>query len=349
MAHLAIPWKTNEWGSCALLAGIAVVPVVTILLARQAAHDPTALGWLGGIAASGALVLAAALANLARVVLAIEELWPIVVVLSALGAELVVATAVGEVADLAARPSTTWVMLADIGLLVAVLGVVTVALRRGLRPPPLALGALVGAGVATLLIAPPVELAEPSVAVGAALSAVILVGYALAALLVRRHWPWSTGSRTSVSLALLALGTAHALQGHAGTATWTGLAAAGADLLAAVLLGTTLYAVVNGDFFADRRRFTALREQLLEGEEASRRERADRHALRNMVAGISMASELLEEDDLEEPTRRRLEHTIHVEAMHLRRFLDESTAPPLVDHHHHDHDGSLSVPSQLAR
>lgn len=334
-------------GACALLAAVAAAPLVVIIIARQATQDATGLGSMTGVAVTTALVTAAALANLARVVLALSELWPVAVVLAALAANRVIATAVSELAALDAVPPTTWLMVTDLGVVCSVLVVAWLLPRRSLAPPPLALGAVLGVCFGSLLVTPPVVLGEPTATVQALLAGALVVGYAMLALLVARHWPWSTGSRHTVSLALVVLGSAHALHGYAGDAAWAGLLGAVADLLAAVLIATTLYAVVNGGFFADRRRFTALREQLLEGEEATRRARADQHAVRNMVAGITMASELLEDAELEEPTRLRLQHTIHVEAVHLRLLLDESGTPPAV--RDNQHDDSPAVRRQLAQ
>jgi hypothetical protein len=79
---------------------------------------------------------------------------------------------------------------------------------------------------------------------------------------------------------------------------------------------------------------------MLREAEDRRRERTTRHAMRNMVAAISMAAEVLEGGELEEPVRRRLEHTIFVEATRLRCLLEE-TAAALQSVHH---DGRRAVP-----
>jgi hypothetical protein len=120
------------------------------------------------------------------------------------------------------------------------------------------------------------------------------------------------------------------------------LMAGGAGVVGALGRRTTL---LGRDLSDHRRSASELRRRLVLEDEVRSRERTTRHAMRNMVAGISMAAELLEEGDLDEPVRRRLEHTIYVEAVKLRGLLDDTSAARRAAHH----DGSPTAQDQTHR
>ena len=120
------------------------------------------------------------------------------------------------------------------------------------------------------------------------------------------------------------------------------LVAGGAGVVGALGRRT---AALGRDLSRHRRSTSQLRDRIVLEDDLRRRERSTRHAMRNMVAGISMAAELLEEGDLEEPVRRRLEHTIYLEAVRLRGLLDETSATRRATHH----DGGPTVPDHTHR
>jgi len=300
------------------VAATSAIVVVGLLLHAQLGSDVRVLGWPSAIAVSAALVLAAALANLARSARPGEEVWPVVVLFSALAAHQVVTTTLGLMVGRGDEPSTTWVMEVDIGVLGAVLALALLPPALGFRPPPLALGAALGLTAAVALVAPPFAAPDGSLATRTALSVAVWLSYALVAgFIVYRHWPWNDRTRTWMMLAVLCLGFAEAAQGLAETSAWTSVVGVMAQLVAAGLLTTSMYTVMRDDLMAHRRHIHALRDRLIIEESHVRRDRSQQHAMRNLVAGITMAAELLEDDSLEDPTRRRLEHRIHLEAVEL--------------------------------
>ena len=300
-----------------------------MLLHDQLGNHPTGLRWPSGIVVSAALVLAAALANLTRSARPGDEIWPVVVLLSALAAHQVVTTTLGLMAGRGDEPSATWAMEVDIGVLVVALALCLLLPTLGIRPPPLALGTALGLTAAAALAAAPFEAPDGSLVTRTLLSVTLWVGYALvAAAVVHRHWPWNDLTRTWMMLAVMCLGVADAVQAPAETWVWAGVIGVVAQLAAAWLLATSMYTVVREDLMAHRRHIHALRDRLIAEEDHLRQDRFNQHAMRNLAAGITMAAELLEDDDLEEPTRRRLEHRIHLEAEQLCGLFEQRSAPP---------------------
>lgn len=346
MAHPIISRQPTGSGACWLISAAAAIVVVSVLLHDQIVGDPTAWGWPSGIVVSAALALAAALANLARSARPGDEIWPVVVLLSALAAHQVVTTTLELMAGHSAEPSTTWAMEVELGVLVVALTLCLLLPMLGFRPPPLALGAALGLTAAAALVAAPFAAPDGSLVTRALLSVALWLGYALvAAVVVHRHWPWNDLTRTWMMLAVLCLGIADAVQALAETWVWAGVAGVGAQLVAAGLLTTSMYTVVRADLMAHRRHIHALRDRLIAEEDHVRRDRFHQHTMRNLAAGITMAAELLEDDDLEESTRRRLEHRIHLEAEQLCGLFEQPSAPAGPVHH----DNLSSTPAVPGR
>lgn len=326
VARVIMSRRARECGPCVLILGALTIGVVVVLVSRRAADDPTALAVATGAAVGCALVLAASLANLARVVMELDELWTVVVLLTALGAKAVVTTALAP----GVSPSTAG-LLADACVLGAALAAVVLGRLLRIEPPPLILGGMLGLGTASPFLLAPLSQVSWVPPLEAALTVLVATGYTATALLVAGHWPWGRTSRLTITAALLVLGAGQALEPHAPRADWLGVLSGIDHLVAALLLAVTLYVAVHSNFSSERRRLVVMHEQVLEAEEAVRQAHHERHELLNLVAGISLASELLvDEDEVDEPVRRRLEHSIHDEAMQVRALLesDESNGRP---------------------
>lgn len=302
--------------------------VVGVLLHDQIQRAPAGLGWPSGIVMGAALVLAAVLANLVRSVRADEEIWPVVVLLSALAAHQVMRSAtLGLMASDIDERMTTSAMAVDMTVLVAAVALSTLLPVLGFRPPPVALGAALGVIAAAALATAPFVAFDGSLTTVTLLSVTLWLGYALVAAAVYRHWPWNELTRTWMMVAVLCLGIAKAAQGPAETWVWAGVVGVAAQLAAAGMLLVCMYTVVRDDLMAHRRHIHALRTRLVAEEDHVRRDRSQQHAMRNLAAGITMAAELLEDDALEESTRRRLEHRIYLEAEQLCGLFEQRPPP----------------------
>lgn len=304
---------------CVLLAGLVLAAEVGL----RPALDPIGPLGISGIVLGAALVVAAVQACLARGMVAFQELWATVVLLSALATHVCGTLALAHAADSAAPP-TELVAAVDVGLLGATVLLSTLTPTWARRLPPAALGVALGLAATTALaITPPELTAATTFGQGIALAGVVIAGYAWAGFTIRRSGPWSPTTGAGIMVAMLALGLARAAEIQPAATTWVGHAGSASKIMAAAFFSSTLYVVLTRELRANRGQIALLREQLRESQEQLRRERATDHTVRNLVAGISMASEILEEDELAEPVRRRLEHRIHVEAGQLCRLLND--------------------------
>jgi hypothetical protein len=314
-------WQTTAlWVVTLLVAAMAL----GVLLGLWSGAGPAALTRTAGLVLGAALVLAAALVNLARWARGGNELWPCVVVLSTMAGLQVISTAVG-LTDGTAAAQTLWAMLATIAALGAAAGLCALLPLVG-GAPPLVVGTGIGLSAALLMLTAP-EATGSYLGVRAVLALAMWLAFVAAAVIVHRHWAWDGATRTVATVAVLCVGASESFRSIAGLTVWTGTAAGALKLVAAALLTGAAYVVVRNDLLAHRRHIHTLRHRLVLAEENGRRDDLlEQHSLRNLVAGISMAAELLEDDGLEEPTRRRFEHRIHLEAQQLCHLIDARTA-----------------------
>jgi signal transduction histidine kinase len=277
-----------------------------------------------GLVLGAALVLAAALVNLARWARAGDELWSCVLVLSTLAGLQLASTAAGASAGSVAP--TLWAMLAAVAALSVAVGL-SVLRPAASSAPPLVIGTGLGLAAAVFMMTAP-AVGSDYLGVRTVVALALWLIYVAAAVVVHRHWAWDGATRTAATVAVLAVGAAESFRSLAGLTVWTGTAAGVLKLVAAALLTGAAYVVVRNDLLAHRRHIHTLRHQLVVAEQSDHGDLLQQHSLRNLVAGISMAAELLEDDELEEPTRRRFEHRIHLEAQELCHLIEERTATP---------------------
>lgn len=300
------------------------VMALAVLAGLWSGQGPAAMTRASGLVLGAALVLAAALVNLARWARAGDELWSCVVVLSTMAGLQLVSTTAG-LTDGPAAP-TLWAMLAGIAALAVAIGLSVLRPAAG-TAPPLVVGAGLGLGAAVVMLTAP-AFGSSYLGIRTVLALTLWLVYVAAAVVVHRHWAWDGPTRTVVAVAVLAVGAAESFRSLAGLTAWTGTAAGVMKLVAAALLTGAAYVVVRNDLLAHRRHIHTLRHRLVVAEQSDTADLLQQHSLRNLVAGISMAAELLEDDELEEPTRRRFEHRIHLEAQQLCHLIDERTATP---------------------
>jgi signal transduction histidine kinase len=318
----------QHWHATALKVVTLLVAAMAlgVLLGLWSGAGPAALTRTAGLVLGAALVLAAALVNLARWARGGNELWPCVVVLSTMAGLQVLSTAVG-LTDGTAAAQTLWAMLATIAALGLAAGLCALLPVVG-GTPPLVVGTGIGLTAAVIMLTAPLT-DGANLAVRTVLALTMWLAFVLAAVIVHRHWAWDGPTRTIATVAVLCVGASESFRSLADLTVWTGTAAGSLKLLAAALLTGAAYVVVRNDLLAHRRHIHTLRHRLVAAEESGRRDDLlEQHSLRNLVAGISMAAELLEDDGLEEPTRRRFEHRIHLEAQQLCHLIDERTAAP---------------------
>lgn len=316
----------QDWHAAALRLVSCVVGVLAlaVLVGLWSGQGPIAVTRASGLALGAALVLAAALVNLARWARAGDELWSCVVVLSTMGGLQLVGTAAGLTGALAAP--TLGAMLAGITALSVAVGLAV------LRPaadssPPLVVGAGLGIAAAVVVVTAP-GFGTGYLGVRTVLAFTLWLVYVAAAVVVHRHWAWDGPTRTAAAAAVLAVGAAESFRSLAALATWTDTAAGVMKVVAAALLTGAAYVVVRNDLLAHRRHIHTLRHRLVAAEQSDHGDLLQQHSLRNLVAGISMAAELLDDDELEEPIRRRFEHRINVEAKQLCHLIDQRGATP---------------------
>lgn len=300
------------------------VVALAVLAGLWSGQGPAAVTRASGLVLGAALVLAAALVNLARWARAGDELWSCVVVLSTMAGLQLVSTASG-LTDGPAAP-TLWVMLAGIAALSVAVGMSVLRPAAG-NAPPLVVGGGLGLAAAVVMLTVP-GMASDYLGVRTVVALTLWLVYVAAAVIVHRHWAWDGATRTVAAIAVLAVGAAESFRSLAGLTVWTGTAAGVMKLLAAALLTGAAYVVVRNDLLAHRRHIHTLRHRLEVAEKSDHGDLLQQHSVRNLVAGISMAAELLEDDGLEEPTRRRFEHRIHLEAQQLCHLIDERSATP---------------------
>lgn len=322
---ISVPAR-HDWHASALRLATCSVGVLAfgVLVGLWSAQGATAVTRASGLVLGVALVLAAALVNLARWARAGDELWSCVVVLSTVAGLQLVGTAAGTSAGFVAP--TPWAMLASLAALSVAVGLSVLRPTAG-SAPPLVVGTGLGLVAAVVMMTAPGS-GSDYLGVRTVVALALWLVYVAAAVVVHRHWAWDGATRTVATVAVLAVGAAESFRSMAGLTVWTGTAAGVLKLVAAALLTGAAYVVVRNDLLAHRRHIHTLRHQLVVAEQTDHGDLLQQHSLRNLVAGISMAAELLEDDELEEPTRRRFEHRIHLEAQELCHLIDERTATP---------------------
>ncbi|MFD1947928.1 hypothetical protein [Nocardioides aestuarii] len=298
---------------------------LAVLAGLWSGQGPAAVTRASGLVLGAALVLAAALVNLARWARAGDELWSCVVVLSTMAGLQLVTTGTG-LTDGPAAP-TLWAMLAGMTALSVAVGLSLLRPAAG-NAPPLVVGAGLGLAAAVVMLTAP-AFGSDYLGVRTIVALALWLVYVAAAVVVHRRWVWDGPTRTVATVAVLLVGAAESFRSLAGLTVWTGTAAGVMKLLAAALLTGAAYVVVRNDLLAHRRHIHTLRHRLVVAEQSDHTDLTQQHSFRNLVAGISMAAELLEDDDLEEPTRRRFEHRIHLEAQELCHLIDQRTPRPL--------------------
>lgn len=306
------------------MTGLVVVMALGVLLGLWTDAGPAALTRASGLLLGAALALAAALVNLARWARAGDELWSCVVLLSAMSGLQLASTVVGLAGGSTAP--TIWAMLASLVALALAAGLTAVVPAIS-HAPPLVLGTGIGLAAAMMTLLGP---AGGGGYLGArtVVALAMWLAYIVVAVIVHRRWAWDGPTRTVVTVAVLAVGASESFLSLAGLTLWTGTVAGAMKLVAAVLLTGAAYAVVRNDLLAHRRHIHTLRHRLVVAEQHGPDDLMQQHSVRNLVAGISMAAELLEDDGLEEPTRRRFEHRIHLEAQELCHLINDRPVAP---------------------
>jgi len=307
-----------QWGMGALAVGVAVTTAFTSLLGGQIVAGPQGLVMTSSVAASAALVVSLVLLTLVNRV--VEGLQTTTVVLSALTAITLfhLAVVLGTEGD--AFPA--WGSAVELLLLATTVAV----LELGSAGPRLIVALSAGTNLVAVTLltvaVTSVHTQSGTTAVDAGLAVGFACTFGIAAAVVHRDWPRHDATRVGAVLALVVMGASHAAR-TTELDGWVGVAIAEAEILAPCLLGCMVFVLVQGILEAQASRSSTLRERLLVEEETARRQQVDDHAMRNMVAGISMASELLDDHELDYSIRRRLERTIQTEVEQLRLLLDQ--------------------------
>jgi signal transduction histidine kinase len=179
-----------------------------------------------------------------------------------------------------------WIFVFRVAILVGLLSSVLLSRALQLRGDPLAVGLVIGMGVACLrhvvLVEAPVLPSTPALAVlRVVVLAVLAVAIALAVFRLEDFPPWAM---VRVAAALLLLGPGSAIGG---------LVALGTGLAGAALLAGTAAAVLHHAIEEEKLEVEELHQRLHTVEDGLREDRARLHEINATVAGIASAQKLM--------------------------------------------------------
>ncbi|MGH3346321.1 MAG: sensor histidine kinase [Nocardioides sp.] len=239
-----------------------------------------------------------------------------------------------------------WLMLLDLVVAGLLVGLLTVSDRRPLRGDPLLVGLGLGVAISAvrLLLVTSVDPLPALQHQRPWLGALVLVLYAVAAVLLVHRASLPRPAALRLGAVLLLLGLSHMLTYPVPPSDARSLVAVAADLAGTVLFCTTAWMLLQGALVLSVR--TELLQELLElAEEEVRQDRTVLHQVASAAAGISSASQLLASGSVDADDRDRMVQLLAAESARLQRLsvrgpadhgneidLDEALSPLLAAH-----------------
>lgn len=320
---------TSGWQEGLLVAGLTGVPVVVVLVTVPASRSSQTAALIAAAAAGVLLSIAALLFYFHWLTTPSRRQGWTTTTMVVLAAQLLVASShhLAEPTSLT-REIGAWGILLDLLTLGIIFGSMVLGRRAVANPHPLLLGIALATMLAllhALAHAGPSPAATPAVSAAAALL-VIVVGHLAIAWLVLRDLSLIAWARHRLALTVALVGLSHvaALDAFVGWAT--DLAAAAAQVGAAVLWASATFVLLRDALATQHRRSIALEGSLLEFETNLRGSREQLHEIRSTVAGAASAARLLDDRPIDTATHDHLVRAISTELGRLERLMTQE--PP---------------------
>lgn len=216
-----------------------------------------------------------------------------------------------------------WGSAVDLLATAVVLGLVLLGGRAVRNPQPLLLGIVLAAGLTALHVSGPVSssLVAPSAASLSIVLFLIVTGHLAIAYLVERDRNLVEWARHRLALTVVLVGIAHVARSVSVESWATDLAAATAQVGAAVLWASATFILLRDALATQHRRSIALEGSVFEMESMLRGSRERLHEIRSTVAGAASASRLLDDPTIGPVTHARLERAIRTELDRLERLV----------------------------
>lgn len=319
------------WGAAAAALAVTAAPQLVVLaIVPEARSTAVAAGTMGLVVNTVALASGIYMYLHHRLTRADSSAW-LATCLIVVGGVGLTATGLGLNASPQERASLP-VTVVDLGLLLALLGVVEIAERVRLAVDPAAVGLMVGiaACAGTVLVTSAgsgLRLAQPVVPV---VITAIMLGAAVVAIEVRRLVTLPRWARNRLAVAIVALFASRAvvIAGPDLAAAHLGAVVVG-TVSATLFLGTSL-ATLRLAIHDDHLAITALRDQLAATAEFAREDRERLHEVRGTIAGIASASRLIHHDALPAgPSRELLKEMLDRESARLQRLVHGEVSGPI--------------------
>ena len=299
----------SGWQEGLLAAGLTGAPVLVVLATVPDSRGAHTAALIAGVVA-GVLLLIAALifyfywlttpsrrhswTASAMVVLAVQ----------------VLASSAVELARAASdRGILPWGSAVDVLATTVVLALMLIGGRALRNPQPLLVGIGLGMALTALHVVGPADdvLVDPSAATAGLLLLTIVVGQLAIAWLVARDTNLTEWARNRLVLTIVLVGIASVARSGAFEGWATDLAAATAQVGAAVLWTSATFVLLRDALATQHRRSIVLEGSVLEFESTLRGSREQLHEIRSTVAGAASASRLLDDHTIGAATHARLE------------------------------------------
>lgn len=319
----------SGWQEGLLVAGLTGAPVLVVLETVPDSRGAHTAALIAGVVA-GVLLLTAALifyfhwlttpsrrhgwTTSAMVVLAVQVL-------------------VSSGNDLARsgtdRSVLPWSSAIDLLATAVVLTLMLLGGRAVRNPQPLLVGFCLGIALTVLHVVGPVS---PSLVPSSATTAgivllTIIAGHLLVAWLIIRDHNLDEWASNRLALTVVLVGVAHIARSGAFENWATDLAAATAQVGAAILWTSATFVLLRDALATQHRRSIVLEGSLLEIESNLRGSREQLHEIRSTVAGAASASRLLDDHTIGAATHARLERAIRTELDRLERLVSQQAQP----------------------
>lgn len=321
------------WGAGAVALAAVIVPQVAVQAIAPAARDAAEAAAASGLVMQTVLVASGIFMYLHhRLTRSDSTAWLAAGLLFAGGFGL---TVIGLDAAMAAdRPTTAPLVVADVVVVLTLLGMVRLSERVPLTVDPAGLGLLLGfaGSVLAIVIATSAEEQALSRSATALLTVPLVAVGAVVAVEVQRlaTLPGWARNRLAAAITLLFVGWACLVAGGADHVHLVAIASTTAA--ATLFLGTSL-ATLRLAINDDRMAITVLQDQLASTTAHAEADRERLHEVRGTIAGIASASRLIHhEPPLPGTSREMLEEMLERESARLQRLMqgDAQAAPALV-------------------
>lgn len=322
------------WGAAAAALAVVVVPQLVVQAIVPEARSASSAAAAAGLVLHTAAIVSGIFMYLHhRLTRSDSTAWLAAGLIFVGGFGLTV-TGLDTVAS-ADRPTTAPLVVADVVVVLALLGMVRISERVALTVDPAAVGLVLAFLASTLAIAisrsaSEYTLSRPATAL---LALPLVVAGTVVAVEVERLVTLPAWARNRFAAAIVALFLGRACMVTAAEQVQVHLASIALTTAAAALLLGTSLATLRLAINDDRTAITALQDQLASTTAHAEADRERLHEVRGTIAGIASASRLIHhEPPLPGASREMLEEMLERESCRLQRLMDGTalSAPRLV-------------------